>query len=109
MSRGFLKPNIDDDVFKEDKIDIDAQKDTSFVYNPVQSWSLNAQRTRLPIAKNKDDILYLLEQNQGRYYCEDKSTKFKNLVLLKSPRGPYCLNWLMLVHKRKMTPKILTN
>ena len=67
MSRGFLKPNIDDDVFKEDKVDIDAQKDTSFVYNPVQSWSLNAQRTRLPIAKNKDDILYLLEQNQGKY------------------------------------------
>ena len=26
MSRGFLKPNIDDDVFKEDKVDIDTQK-----------------------------------------------------------------------------------
>ena len=64
MSRGFLKPNIDDDVFKEDKVDIDTQKNTSFIFNPVPSWSLNAQRTRLPIAKNKNDILYLLEQNQ---------------------------------------------
>ena len=64
MSRGFLKPNIDDDVFKEDKVDIDTQKGTSFIFNPVPSWSLNAQRTRLPIAKNKNDILYLLEQNQ---------------------------------------------
>ena len=40
------------------------QKGTSFIFNPVPSWSLNAQRTRLPIAKNKNDILYLLEQNQ---------------------------------------------
>lgn len=62
MSRGFLKPNLD--VFTEDKVDIDVQKDTSFVYNPVQSWSLNAQRSRLPIAKNRDHILYMLEQNQ---------------------------------------------
>ena len=61
---GFLKPNLDDDVFKEDKIDIDTQKNTAFVYNPTPSWSLNAQKSRLPIAKNRDDILYLLEENQ---------------------------------------------
>lgn len=62
---GFLKPSLDiDHVFREDKADIDSHKDTSFVYNPVQSWSLNAQRSRLPIAKNKDHILYLLEQHQ---------------------------------------------
>ena len=64
MSRGFLKPNLDDDIFKEDKVDVDAQKNTTFVYNPVPSWSLNAQKTRLPIAKNRDHILYLLENNQ---------------------------------------------
>ena len=64
MSRGFLKPNLDDDIFKEDKIDVDAQKNTTFVYNPVPSWSLNAQKSRLPIAKNRDDILYLLENHQ---------------------------------------------
>jgi ATP-dependent RNA helicase DDX35 len=51
-------------VFQEDKLDLDTHKETAYVYNPVQSWSLNAQRARLPIAKNKDDILYLLEKNQ---------------------------------------------
>ncbi len=64
MSRGFLKPNIDGDIFSADRVDIDSHKDTSFVYNPVQSWSLNAQKSRLPIAKNRDHILYLLEKNQ---------------------------------------------
>ena len=54
---GFLKPNLDDDVFKEDKIDIDTQKNTAFVYNPTPSWSLNAQKSRLPIAKNATFVL----------------------------------------------------
>ncbi len=64
MSRGFLKPKDDDLDFKEDKADVDVIKETTFVYNPVQSWSLNAQRSRLPIAKNRDHILYLLEKYQ---------------------------------------------
>ena len=64
MSRGFLKPNLDEDIFKEDRKDVDAQKNTTFVYNPVQSWSLNAQKSRLPISKNRDHILYLLEKHQ---------------------------------------------
>ncbi len=66
-SRGFLKPSDDDFVsstWKEDRPDLDASKDSAFVFNPSPSLSLAAQRQRLPIAKNKLHILYLLERHQ---------------------------------------------
>ena len=81
--RGFLKPNLDDDFFKEDKVDVDAQKNTTFVYNPVQSWSLNAQQSRLPIAKNRDHILYLLEKNQVLVLIGGKIFIFLNFYTFK--------------------------
>ena len=80
--RGFLKPNLDDDFFKEDKVDVDAQKNTTFVYNPVQSWSLNAQQSRLPIAKNRDHILYLLEKNQVLVLIGGKMFRILNFTHL---------------------------
>ncbi len=65
--RGFLRPSSDDDfssTWKEDRPDLDASKDSSFVFNPSPSLSLAAQRQRLPIAKSKLHILYLLERHQ---------------------------------------------
>ncbi len=66
--RGFLKPTDDDfgasTSWKEDRVDLDANRETAFVYNASPSLALAAQRQRLPIAKNKDHILYLLEKHQ---------------------------------------------
>ncbi len=65
-SRGFLRPSDEDfaSSWKEDRTDLDAQKDASFVFNPTPSMSLAAQRQRLPIAKHKDHILYLAEKHR---------------------------------------------
>jgi ATP-dependent RNA helicase DDX35 len=64
-----LRPSDEDfgsstNNWKEDKVDIDAIRETSFVYNASPSLALAAQRQRLPIAKNKEHILYLLEKHQ---------------------------------------------
>jgi ATP-dependent RNA helicase DDX35 len=50
--------------WEEDKPDINPINSTTFVYNPYVSLSLERQRQRLPIAKNRDHILYLLEKYQ---------------------------------------------
>ena len=65
-ARGFLRPADEDfaSTWKEDKVDLDSIKETSVIYNPSPSLSLRAQRERLPIAKNKNHILYLLEKHQ---------------------------------------------
>ena len=34
----------------------DSSKETAFIYNPTPSLSLTAQKQRLPIAKNRDDV-----------------------------------------------------
>jgi len=66
MSAGFLRPTDDDfaPTWTEDKVDIEPSKETTFVYNPNANWNLAAQRKRLPITKNRDHLLYLLENNQ---------------------------------------------
>ena len=46
------------------KVDIDANRETAYVYNSSGSLGLAAQRHRLPIARYKDHILYLLEKHQ---------------------------------------------
>jgi len=64
---GFLKPKEDDDVgsgYQEDRPDLDTNSQTSFVYNPYQNQDLERQRARLPIAKYRDNLLYLLENHQ---------------------------------------------
>ena len=40
------------------KVDIDANRETAYVYNSSGSLGLAAQRHRLPIARYKDHILY---------------------------------------------------
>lgn len=54
---GFLRPQDEDFVsstsWKEDKADLDAQKDTAFVYNSQPTLGLAAQRQKLPIHKVK--------------------------------------------------------
>ena len=92
--RGFLKPNLDDDFFKEDKVDVDAQKNTTFVYNPVQSWSLNAQQSRLPIAKNRDHILYLLEKNQVLVLIGGKMFRILNFTHLNKIASLFFRYWV---------------
>ena len=47
-------------------MDIDANRETAYVYNSSGSLGLAAQRHRLPIARYKDHILYLLEKHQVR-------------------------------------------
>ena len=64
---GFLKPKDDDDVgsgWQEDRPDLDATSQTSFVYNPYQNQDLERQRARLPIAAYRDNLLYLLDKPQ---------------------------------------------
>jgi len=59
----FLKPD-ESSLWEEDKSDLDALQATSFVYNPNLSLTLEQHRQRLPIYKNRDHILYLLENYQ---------------------------------------------
>jgi len=63
---GFLRPSDDDfsSVWTEDKADIEPSKDTTFVYNPHANWNISAQRRKLPIWKNRDHLLYLLDNHQ---------------------------------------------
>ena len=69
--RKFLKPQDEDfasndssATWREDKVDVNSQSGTTFVYNPSPSLALNAQRAKLPIAKRKNHILYMLEKHQ---------------------------------------------
>ena len=50
------------------KVDIDANRETAYVYNSSGSLGLAAQRHRLPIARYKDHILYLLEKHQVKVF-----------------------------------------
>ena len=63
---GFLRPTDDDflPTWAADKTDNEPTKNTTFIYNPKNNWSIPAQRKNIPIFKNKDHILYLLEQFQ---------------------------------------------
>ena len=53
-----------DDIFTEDRPDINQVSQTSFVYNPNQNSGLREQRARLPITACKNNLLYLLETHQ---------------------------------------------
>ncbi|XP_034933908.1 probable ATP-dependent RNA helicase DHX35 [Chelonus insularis] len=58
----FIAPR--DCSWQEDKPDIDAHTSTQFVYNAHHSLALDLQRQRLPIHKNRNHIIYLLEKYQ---------------------------------------------
>ncbi|XP_063229909.1 probable ATP-dependent RNA helicase DHX35 [Bacillus rossius redtenbacheri] len=58
----FLKPG--DSSWSEDKPDVDTNNATTFIYNPHLSFSLEQQRQRLPIFRNRSHVLYLLEKYQ---------------------------------------------
>ncbi|KAL7287753.1 hypothetical protein TKK_0018134 [Trichogramma kaykai] len=82
----FLAPG--DNIWQEDKADIDAHVSTQFVYNANNSLSLDVQRKRLPIFKVKNHILYLLEKYQtlvlvGETGC-GKSTQVPQVIQLSS-------------------------
>lgn len=51
-------------TWEEDKSDIDPNCATAFVYNPRISLSFEQQRESLPVFKNRNHILYLLEKFQ---------------------------------------------
>ena len=64
---GFLKPRDEDDVeagYQEDRPDLDTNSQTSFIYNPHHHQDLDRQKSRLPIAAYKNNLLYLLENYQ---------------------------------------------
>ena len=87
---GFLKPQEDGESYEEDRPDIqplrfyrdtvyplDCPADlftclildnscsqTSFVYDAHPGQALDAHRARLPVAKARDQLLYLLEKHQ---------------------------------------------
>ena len=72
-------------MWQEDKSDIDAHSSTQFVYNAHHSLALDMQRKRLPIFKNKEHIIYLLEKYQtlvlvGETGC-GKSTQVPQYLL----------------------------
>jgi len=58
----FLKPG--DDIFSEDRSDIDKTSGTTFVYNPHVSLSIEKQRVRLPVFGVRNHILHLIETHQ---------------------------------------------
>ena len=64
--RKFLKPQDEDFAtsWKEDKVDLNSNTGTTFVYNASPSLALNAQRQKLPIARRKNHILYMMEKYQ---------------------------------------------
>ena len=59
----FLRPS-DEFGWTEDKPDVDGLSSTTFVFNPNHSMSLFQQRNALPIASNRDHIIYLLDHYQ---------------------------------------------
>lgn len=59
----FQKPS-DEYSWEQDKVDIDGNSSTTFVFNPNPSLSLIQQRKSLPIASSQDHIIYLLEKYQ---------------------------------------------
>ncbi|CAG7729660.1 unnamed protein product, partial [Allacma fusca] len=59
----FMKPS-EDITWEEDKPDIEPTNETTFIFNPYISLSLLQQRQRLPVAKYREDVLYLLETHQ---------------------------------------------
>jgi len=61
---GFLRPSEDDQssTWQEDRPDLDNSRHTSFIYNSSPSLGLQSQRARLPIAKSRRQLLYLLER-----------------------------------------------
>lgn len=80
----FLKPG-EGNTWEEDKSDIDPNYATAFVYNPYVSLSLEQQRERLPVFRNHNHILYLLEKFQtlvlvGETGC-GKSTQVPQYLL----------------------------
>ncbi|XP_047489754.1 probable ATP-dependent RNA helicase DHX35 [Penaeus chinensis] len=58
----FLKPG--DDIFTEDRSDVDKTNGTSFIYNPHHSMTIDKQRQRLPVFPARNHILYLIEKFQ---------------------------------------------
>ena len=87
--RGFLKPQDEDfaatGTWKEDRQDLDSHSQTAFVYNASPSLALNAQRAKLPIAKYKNQILYMIEKFQvlivvGETGC-GKSTQLPQFLI----------------------------
>ncbi|XP_020295918.1 probable ATP-dependent RNA helicase DHX35 [Pseudomyrmex gracilis] len=79
----FSRPG--DSMWQEDKPDIDAHSSTQFVYNAHHSLALDMQRQHLPIFKNKNHIIYLLEKYQtlvlvGETGC-GKSTQVPQYLL----------------------------
>ncbi|KAK2586108.1 hypothetical protein KPH14_008387 [Odynerus spinipes] len=72
-------------TWQEDKPDIDVHSSTQFVYNAHHSLALDMQRKRLPIYRNRDHIIYLLEKYQtlvlvGETGC-GKSTQLPQYLL----------------------------
>ncbi|XP_043488976.1 probable ATP-dependent RNA helicase DHX35 [Polistes fuscatus] len=79
----FSKPGAS--TWQEDRPDIDAHSSTQFVYNAHHSLALDMQRKRLPIFRNRDHIIYLLEKYQtlvlvGETGC-GKSTQLPQYLL----------------------------
>ena len=79
-------------TWEEDKSDIDPNYATAFVYNPFVSLSLEQQRERLPVFRNRNHILYLLEKFQtlvlvGETGC-GKSTQV--------PQVSVCTNFIVI-------------
>lgn len=70
--------------WEEDKSDIETVSGTRFVYNPNLSLALEQQRKRLPIFRNHDHILYLLEEYQTLVLVGDtgcgKSTQIPQVI-----------------------------
>lgn len=92
----FMKPEFDDDLWKEDLPDIDNESNTVFVFNRNISLSLNEQRNRLPIAKYKLKILYVLENYQVLVLVGDTGCGKSTQIPQYLKDAGWCENGLMI-------------
>jgi ATP-dependent RNA helicase DDX35 len=87
-TRQFLAPSDDSAFgFEADKVDVDTEKGTTFVYNPTQNLPLKQQRQALPAFKHRTEVLYLLDQYQTVVLCGEtgsgKSTQIPQVSVLR--------------------------
>ncbi|XP_069179733.1 probable ATP-dependent RNA helicase DHX35 isoform X5 [Procambarus clarkii] len=95
----FLKPG--DDIYAEDRSDVDQTSGTTFIYNPDRSLSIEKQRQRLPVFTARNHILYLVETYQTTIVVGETGSG-------KSTQIPqYCVVMLDEIHERTLYTDIV--
>ncbi|KAG7157527.1 ATP-dependent RNA helicase DHX35-like, partial [Homarus americanus] len=80
-----------DDIYAEDRSDVDQTSGTTFIYNPHRSLSIEKQRQRLPVFRARNHILYLVEKYQTTVvYLRDAGWAADGIIGIAQPRRVAC-------------------